>query len=194
MGAGVVHHHHLPRAQHGAENLLDVSFEDRASSRALRRRRRAYSLCHHARKQRSAVRSPVTTHRAVSHFSASRLGVQHRKLSVRAHLIHEDEPLRIYLRGKRHSPGGSQLLVSLHRPHRSPFLVEAHPLEQSQNSGVAQDVTVVCFKKGPLSETAAAGRSFTSSSNSFCVDSSVFGGLLPPFLDLRYFHRLAILA
>ncbi len=56
-----------------------------------------------------------------------------------------------------------------------------------------RDLPVICSKKRRLSDKVIAGRSFTSASSSFFVDSSVFGGLPPPFLGSSDSPWLAIL-
>src|SRR5215217_7012419 len=86
------------------------------------------------------------------------------------------------LSGDRHLPGGSQPFVSLHRPQSPFFRLKPSFLSSRFTVESLRVLPVVRSRKRRLSETVAAGRSFTSSSRSFSVIWSVFSGLLPPFL------------
>src|SRR5215208_3066017 len=64
--------------------------------------------------------APVARHRAMRPLSFGSPGVQRRKRSVGAHLVHEDQPPWVELFRDRDLPGAPQELVPFQRPH-SPF-------------------------------------------------------------------------
>ena len=67
------------------------------------------------------------------------------------------------------------------------FLAEAQPFEDSPYTESLRLLPISCSKKWRLSETVAAGRFCTSSSRSFWVVWSTFGGLCRlPFLEGFY--------
>src|ERR671933_2884429 len=105
-----------------------------------------------------------------------------RKGSVRPHLVHENQPLRVYLLGDHHPPGCSQPLVSFHRTHTPFFRLKPRPFNSRLMVEVLKDLPVALRKKRHLWRSVAAGRSSTSSSSSFLVVSSALSGLPPPFL------------
>src|SRR5215208_3923404 len=107
--------------------------------------------------------------------------MQDRKGSVRPHLVHENQPLRLHLLGDHHPPGCSEPLVSFHRTHTPFFRLKPIRFNTRLMVEVLKDLPVALRKKRHLCRSVAAGRSSTASSSSFLVGSSAISGLPPPF-------------
>src|SRR5215213_2061116 len=107
--------------------------------------------------------------------------MQDRKRSVRSHIVHENQPLRVHLLGNHHPPGCSEPPVSFHRPHAPFFRLNPRRFNSRLMAELLKDVPVTLRKRRHLCRSVAAGRSSTSSSRSFLVVSSALMGLPPPF-------------
>src|ERR671911_2975023 len=117
--------------------------------------------------------------------------MHYRKGSVRPHLVHENQPLRVHLLGDHHPPGCSQPLVPFHRPHTPFFRLKPRRFNSRLTVEVLKDLPVALRKKRHFSVIVAVGRFSTSSSSSFVVVSSALGGLPPPFLGVSNSPRSA---
>ena len=119
----------------------------------------------------------VARHRKAHALAPWGVSVKGRKRGMQPHLVHENQPRGIDLRGHHRPPGGPQELVSL-RGAWPPFL-RVEPILAMARHMVERltETPLMASTYSQRSLSMANGCSFRSSSRSLLTRSSILGGL-----------------